>query len=62
MIFERNQLLPATLWCVNSNIVTEIPINDTIYTCILKHNDTISGLCYADIKFGKSIQQFSGKW
>jgi len=31
------------LWCVNSNIVTEIPINDTIYTCILKHNDTISG-------------------
>ena len=28
---------------MNSNIVTEIPINDTIYTCILKHNDTISG-------------------
>ena len=27
---------------MNSNIVTEIPINDTIYTCILKHNDTIS--------------------
>lgn len=43
LIFERNQLLPVTLWCVNSNIVTEIPINDTIYTCILKHNDTISG-------------------
>ena len=43
LIFERNQLLPVILWCVNSNIVTEIPINDTIYTCILKHNDTISG-------------------
>lgn len=43
LIFERNQLLSVTLWCVNSNIVTEIPINDTIYTCILKHNDTISG-------------------
>ena len=26
-----------------NNIVTEIPIDDTIYTCILKHNDTISG-------------------
>ena len=42
--------------------MTEIPIDDTIYTCILKHNDTISGWCYADIKFGKSVQQFSGKW